>query len=97
MRYPLDVSKKFLPLRHGYLLIVLQIMQPIARPFDSLMLCWPASPCSAVVVRLHQDAKKRVIAEPRAFFLAEFSKLGLPLIVGVSIEVCECLFEQAQF
>src|SRR2546428_7080233 len=62
---PLHVTEETFAVSQRCLSIVRQVAQPRARCFDCLMLRWPSIPCRAILVRLHQDSKKRVIAHPR--------------------------------
>src|SRR6266566_5522086 len=73
-RDPLHVTEKALAACQRRLSIVRQIAEPTASFFNCLMLRLPSIPCCAIVVRLHQNPEKCVLAQPRRLFFAECSE-----------------------
>src|SRR5207249_7870521 len=61
------------------------------------MLCRPSIPCGVIVILFHENSEKRVVLQPRGFFLAKFPKTGLPIFAGASGEIRERLLKQASF
>src|SRR4030095_8931719 len=61
------------------------------------MLRWPAIPRRAVIILLHQDPEKCVIAQPRGLYFAEFPKAGLSIFGGASREIRERPLKEASF
>ncbi len=61
------------------------------------MLRRPAIPRRAVVILLHQDPEKCVIAQPPGLFFAEFPKAGLSIVGGASREIRKRSLKQTSF